>query len=235
MIRLRMQGKEPIEGEHGVRIGRESAWADVVLRAEQVSRHHLEIRYEGDGYRAQDVGSRNGTTVNGRPLGLHGTALRQGDVIVLGDAIELTVEHLSAYDRGARTTVAGSTSEWLRIELHDDHFVVEQQRAGEHVRDTIPFQLGLALSLLALYQRDGFGPITDTEFRQVVWRGDPEQQVKGDINHLLHRLRRWFRKRDVEPPPVERPKNAASMRLQMPSSSVQIKPDAWLYRYLDRD
>jgi len=235
VIRLQLKGKGPIEGEHGVRVGRESAWADLVLQAEQVSRHHLEIRYEGDGYRASDVGSRNGTTVNGRPLGLHGAMLRDGDEIVLGDKVQLTVERITPYDRGAHTTVAGSSAEWLRIELHDDHFVVEQQRVGGHVRDTIPFQLGLALSLLALYQRDGFGPITDAEFRQVVWRGDPEQVQRGDINHLLHRLRRWFRKRDVEPPPIARPKSAGNMRLEMPSSTLQIKPDAWLYRYLDRD
>lgn len=66
-------------------IGR-GAENDLILSDASVSRVHLSIRYERDGYVAQDMESRNGTTVNGRaitsaPL-TGGESLRLGDVAV---------------------------------------------------------------------------------------------------------------------------------------------------------
>jgi pSer/pThr/pTyr-binding forkhead associated (FHA) protein len=48
----------------------------------QASRRHAEIRPVPDGYLLADLGSLNGTTVNGRPVTEH--LLADGDVITIG-------------------------------------------------------------------------------------------------------------------------------------------------------
>jgi hypothetical protein len=64
-------------------IGRSSR-CDVVLRAPAISRLHLEITY-GDGrWQAWDLGSTNGSYVDGRRV--QAADVRPGDVLVLGDA-----------------------------------------------------------------------------------------------------------------------------------------------------
>ena len=54
----------------------------VALSDPQVSRHHAEVRPDHDGYRVVDLGSTNGTLVNGTRVAEH--ALRDGDEIVVG-------------------------------------------------------------------------------------------------------------------------------------------------------
>ncbi len=69
-----------------VLVGRAAA-CDVPVAAERASRRHAEIRGTGKGHVLVDLGSTNGTVLNGVPL--KGTAagempLRDGDVIDLG-------------------------------------------------------------------------------------------------------------------------------------------------------
>jgi sigma-B regulation protein RsbU (phosphoserine phosphatase) len=63
-------------------IGR-SPDCDVVLRNATVSRRHAEIRNEGERWVVEDLGSKNGTGVNGRPLA-GPTPLHDGDVVTFG-------------------------------------------------------------------------------------------------------------------------------------------------------
>lgn len=56
---------------------------DVVVSDDRVSRYHAEVRRTGATYRIVDVGSANGTLVNGEPIGE--VDLDDGDVIVVGD------------------------------------------------------------------------------------------------------------------------------------------------------
>src|SRR5579875_356055 len=78
-------GRRVPVSERGLRIGRLPE-CDVVLADGNVSRHHAEIR-AGDGqYLLTDLGSTNGTRVNGYPV----TApreLRSGDEITLGNNV----------------------------------------------------------------------------------------------------------------------------------------------------
>ncbi|MEI8307876.1 MAG: clostripain-related cysteine peptidase [Chloroflexales bacterium] len=55
----------------------------VVLASALASRHHAELRYEGNGYVLYDLGSSNGTLVNGQRV--QTVHLNPGDVITIGD------------------------------------------------------------------------------------------------------------------------------------------------------
>jgi hypothetical protein len=67
------------DGE-SLEIGRDLS-CDLVLEDSSVSRRHARVGWNGGGWMLVDVSSRNGTTVNGEPLG---TELRDGDSIGLG-------------------------------------------------------------------------------------------------------------------------------------------------------
>jgi hypothetical protein len=70
-------------GEEPVRVGRLPDCA-IALSDSQVSRHHAEIRISENGFEVVDLGSLNGTTVNGAKVqGEH--ALKDGDVINVGE------------------------------------------------------------------------------------------------------------------------------------------------------
>ena len=62
-------------------IGRSSD-CDIVVDDPNVSRRHAEVRRIGDGYSLVDLGSTNGTEVNGQRI--RETALMNGDVIAVG-------------------------------------------------------------------------------------------------------------------------------------------------------
>src|SRR5688572_4252940 len=71
-------------------IGRDSK-VDVVISSPVVSQRHARLIQEGEGYVLEDLGSSNGTYLNGQRLvGRH--PLKSGDQIRLGSAIILTYE-----------------------------------------------------------------------------------------------------------------------------------------------
>jgi FHA domain-containing protein len=60
---------------------------DIILEDTRVSRHHAQLRYRSRRFWVADLGSTNGTYVNGEPV--EEQAVRDGDVISLG-GLELT-------------------------------------------------------------------------------------------------------------------------------------------------
>ncbi len=84
-------------------IGRDAA-ADIVLPVSAVSRRHVELRLEGADYVARDLGSRNGTLVNGHPV--TEAVLEPLDEIRIGDAVVKLVEE--GVDDYARYRIDGT-------------------------------------------------------------------------------------------------------------------------------
>lgn len=79
--------------------------ADILVNDAEVSRNHAVIRFNADGYTIEDLGSTNGTVLNGdRLAGPH--LLRQGDIISLGEHISLLFEPQPVVDPDA-TIVSG--------------------------------------------------------------------------------------------------------------------------------
>ena len=73
-----------------VTIGRDRA-NDIAIRDGQVSRCHLRLTLQGQDYQLEDLGSTNGTRVNGLRVSTR-TRLNDGDIIALGDSILLTYD-----------------------------------------------------------------------------------------------------------------------------------------------
>jgi pSer/pThr/pTyr-binding forkhead associated (FHA) protein len=78
---LLVDGKRLLVGPTGVTIGR-SRQCDVVLNDPNVSRQHAEIRPRGGSWVLSDLGSTNGSVLNGRRI-------EGPEVVKAGDEIEI--------------------------------------------------------------------------------------------------------------------------------------------------
>jgi pSer/pThr/pTyr-binding forkhead associated (FHA) protein len=78
---LLLDGKRLVVGPAGVTLGR-SRQADVVLNDPNVSRQHAEVRPRGGSWVLTDLGSTNGSRINGR-------SVEGSEVLKPGDEIEL--------------------------------------------------------------------------------------------------------------------------------------------------
>lgn len=85
--------------------------------AAPISRRHAEVTMGADGATLRDLGSREGTTLNGKPVGPTPVPLRDGDSIVLGGVAEYDVSfpdlHASG-DRSRRRSRRAKPVFWLR-------------------------------------------------------------------------------------------------------------------------
>jgi hypothetical protein len=88
---LRLGGRVFPLGEPVVRLGRALS-NDVILADRRVSRRHAQLRWRAENYHLSDMGSRGGTTVNGRRV-------RQGEELSLtgGDVISLAGVSLTVW------------------------------------------------------------------------------------------------------------------------------------------
>ena len=82
---LVMDGRRLMVGSAGVSLGR-SRQCDVVLGDANVSRRHAEVRPRGGSWVLTDLGSTNGSRLNGRTVE-HTEVLKPGDQIELGSTI----------------------------------------------------------------------------------------------------------------------------------------------------
>ena len=79
------RGSRPVQFDLGgplIGVGRASD-NDVIVDDPMVSRHHCQLKLQHGAYGFADLGSRNGSTVNGQPVSQ--IALGPGDVIRIGD------------------------------------------------------------------------------------------------------------------------------------------------------
>jgi predicted component of type VI protein secretion system len=82
-----------LEGDQLV-IGRDSS-SGVAINDAEISRKHARLNFQGGKYVIEDLGSTNGTFVNGQRL-VSPVVLKSGDVVSLGEQIVLMYEALSS-------------------------------------------------------------------------------------------------------------------------------------------
>lgn len=80
---------------------------DIVINDPEVSRHHLRIARTADGCSLEDLGSTNGTFVNGQRIS-GSRPLNNGDMIGLGETVTLGYERLRPSQAGGQENISGS-------------------------------------------------------------------------------------------------------------------------------
>jgi hypothetical protein len=101
-------------GRRELVLGRDPG-CDWVIDDARVSREHARFEESGGEHTVSDLGSRNGTRVNGRPIA-DSVALRDGDLVDLGSAVTLRYELVAA--RGRQSLVlAGAALGVLLVTL----------------------------------------------------------------------------------------------------------------------
>jgi DNA-binding response OmpR family regulator len=159
----------PLDGDVLV-LGR-AADCDLVVADPRVSRHHAELRRTGDGFLLADLGSTNGTNLNGH-LVSQPLPLRDGDHVEIGSA------HFVYHDPGAT--------------LDTEHFphLVLDEASGEVWLDRQPLSLSPRQYALLhlLWSRRGL-PCSRDEIARAVWPECAEHVYDYQIESLVKRLR----------------------------------------------
>ncbi len=140
--------------ENELRLGRHTS-SDILLEDDGVSRRHARVLREGESYWVEDLGSANGTFVQGRKVERH--ELRDGDVFQLGPNVMFRYAHTDAsqqrmlqklYEASVRDALTGAYNR----EHFEERLKVEVAFARRH---------GTEVSLL-LMDVDHFKRINDT-------------------------------------------------------------------------
>jgi DNA-binding response OmpR family regulator len=159
---------------------------DVVVDDRWVSRNHARIRREGEQYVVEDLGSKNGTFVNG--IRIAGpTVLADGDVVQVTPLIELTF-----VDYGATAPLPGE-AQLPRLVLDEE--MRQVQVRGRLLDPPLSHAQFTFLQLLAaepgrVYSRD--------EVITAVWPEDEAEGISDEaIDALVRRIR--LRLRELDP------------------------------------
>jgi hypothetical protein len=166
-------------------IGRSDA-CSLVIPERQVSREHARIRQDGDRYVIEDMGSKNGTFINGRELtGSH--LLQDGDEVQIALCCKLAFV-------GAEATAPIVVEEALPVLRLDP----ESKRVWVADREIEP-PLSLAqYRLLSLLYNDPGRVYSRDEVVEAVW---PEDERDGISEQAIDALARRLRERlaDLDP------------------------------------
>ncbi|HSJ55129.1 MAG TPA: FHA domain-containing protein [Anaerolineae bacterium] len=163
-------------------------WQDneVVIDDRWVSRHHARVRREGDQYLVEDLGSKNGTLVNGRRIS-GPTLLADGDEIQVSPLVPLTfVGYASTAPLPLEPGAPG-----LEFDL-----TTRQVKVRGRFLD--PPLSQAQFTLLALLAEEPGRVYSRDEVIAVVW---PEAQAEGvsdeAIDAMVRRIRLRLRELDV--------------------------------------
>lgn len=124
-------GKEFVFDQDEVLIGR-TPECDVVLYDAGVSRKHCRIFSMGERYFVEDVGSSNGTKVNGAPIKKH--ALSDGDQIILGPVVFSFGAMASELPEEPGTDAGGAPAEENSTRIVSLDQVKRQRNKGEALK-----------------------------------------------------------------------------------------------------
>jgi DNA-binding response OmpR family regulator len=168
-------------------IGSESP-ADLVVPLSRVSRQHARITRAGYVYAIRDLDSRNGTFVNGKPIGAELQILKDGDQIGLGGTIALRFHDAN--------TVAGQEQPDSCSGVWVDESVQEAWVDGRRIEPPLsPAQL----ALLALLHRAAGQVVARPQIVAAVWPGVNPDGVGGHaVEALTKRLRARLRETQPE-------------------------------------
>ncbi len=198
---------------------------DLCLHEQAVSSFHAVIEWVNDGWFVRDLGSRNGTSLNGRRLQQR-CGLQPGDVLRFARGPAWRVSCLSASPPGPEQAVDSRTS-GLQRSLPDD--LVLELRADGPAEGTVIVRWGaqvqkaragngfLLLDYLARVPGDW---ITDAELRSVLWGKRGERMSRNALHSLIYNTRRIFEGWGLDGSIIEKEQGATRLQLQPSQVSV---------------
>ena len=142
--KIKFDGREITLGHGVTTIGRASENAVAFPHDSNISRYHAEIRWRDDEFYLIDLGSSNGTTVNGTPV-TGEQLLRDGDAIVFGGSS--SVDFAIIEEKSEESSSAGSVSATDEAVEKEEAEIVED---AEKVDDKKPWMLGVAGAMCGL-------------------------------------------------------------------------------------
>jgi hypothetical protein len=161
---------------------------DIVLDDRQVSRVHARIVWNGKQYQLQDLGSKNGTHLNGREVAAEGQPLRDGDEIQIALGYKLAF-----VDAGATAPLLfeGSAEVGLRL----DQATHQVWLNGKLLQPSLSVQQYRLLELVV----NTPGVVGREDIVRVVWADAAEGGVsEQSIDALVRRLRERLAELDPE-------------------------------------
>ncbi len=161
-----------------VTLGR-AADCEVVLLERQISRYHARVERDAQGYLLRDLGSKNGTCVNGEPVHEQSYRLRDGDEITIAGVVCL------GFIAGDATLPLEPTAfPLLGIELD------EKSRSVRLGRRELEPPLSPAQFVLLSYLMELNGNVATREAMvQRVWPDAVGGVTDQALDALVHRLR----------------------------------------------
>ena len=172
----------PLDRTRSITIGRNDD-CDIVLPDRQVSRYHARVQWRGDHFEVEDLGSKNGTHVNGADV-IEPTSLRDGD------EIQVALRFKMAFvDAGATAPLSLDTHEQgLRLDKETRQVWVNG------VQTDPPLSLHQFRLLEALWNAGG-SVISRDQVIEAVW---PEASSEGVSEQAIDALVRRLRERLAE-------------------------------------
>jgi len=184
----------PIDGSL-VTAGNSDA-VDIKLENRFISRRHFQVRFESDVFYISDLGSTNGTYLNGRKLNPNEEQiLRDGDVVGLG------VDEVLLVFSGPAGTVRIDTAVIARANRgNDGDLVVDSSSRDVWVRgEKLPPLPRKEFDIIeCLFQNRGQAVSRD-EIAAAGWPERPDDVPNSDIDQYIRRLRRKIEENPSKP------------------------------------
>lgn len=165
-------------------IGRE-ADADIQIDERQVSRNHAEIAFSGSGYTIRDLGSKNGTFLNGQPISQEPQTIRNGDEIGIALCAKVT---FVAEGATAPVSMLRGREPGIKMDVAAKRVWVMGQEVNP------PLSLAQYNLLELLYKNSG-NVVSRDAIVSVVWS---EEESEGVSEQAIDALARRLRERIAE-------------------------------------
>ncbi len=208
-------------------IGRHPA-NDLVVEHPRVSSRHASVEWEGDRWRIKDLGSSNGTSVNGKRI-TGRRALKAGDVVRFARVSRWEVTHLCTPDEGEQLGATEKGSRRLgdvdpEVELH-----LAEVSPGEGTirvvgrEDEWSVTTGNRFVLLLLLARAGNHWVDDDDLRIGLWgRPGVRDMDPSALHKLIHDTRKMFLQQGVNGWFIE--KAGGRTRLRLAPERIHLSP-----------
>ena len=207
-------------------VGRHPA-NDLLLDSPRVSSRHAVIEWAGDRWQIKDLGSSNGTSVNGRRVQGR-RSIKTGDLIRFAGVSRWRVEALAPPPASATfgaTEQATGPGPAAPVDLH-----LQFVRPGEGtIRVTgagEPWQVTMAQRFVLLHRlgQAGGGWVDDHDLKIALWGRSGLTDIDPSALHrLIHDLRKLFRSRGVEGQIIEKARGRT--RLSLPAERIHLTDD----------